>query len=434
MRLSPFLQIPLFTGQKNGSKAFGNEFRRVGAFKGLVRLTDSKDSDNGLNLNELLRPKEVFVRVYILQGHRLNPKDSDGSSDPYLIVKLAGHRVSTRDRYIKSNLEPDFYEAFEFPCTLPGDSRLEVKVMDWDGIGDDLIGSTVIDLEDRWFSKSWRKLKHKPIERRTLHAPSSSAPQGKLSMFIDILTADEAKRNPLIHIKPPAPEPYELRVIVWGCREVTIKDEFTEQNDLYVTGQLDVPGVEMQSTDTHLRSKNGKGNFNWRFKFPIYLPAKNPPRFRMQIWDLDFFSADDSICEIYMSLKGLCKKAFAKKDRIKVTRNRKERFWFEDLRHSNFPGNQGRLEVSMEIMPKVQAEQIPAGFGRSDPNCNPYLPEPEGRVQWSLWHPIDMLEEILGKNICRKLICIFVLAGLVTAIYFITPMIVSNVIANKIAH
>jgi len=30
------------------------------------------------------------------------------------------------------------------------------------------VGSTTIDIEDRWFSKSWRKMAIKPLERRTL--------------------------------------------------------------------------------------------------------------------------------------------------------------------------------------------------------------------------------------------------------------------------
>ena len=42
---------------------------------------------------------------------------------------------------------------------LPGTSQLIVDVMDKDTIGsDDLIGSTVIDLEDRWFDQNWQIL------------------------------------------------------------------------------------------------------------------------------------------------------------------------------------------------------------------------------------------------------------------------------------
>ena len=33
----------------------------------------------------------------------------------------------------------------------------------------------------------------------------------------------EIKREPILDISPPSPQPYELRVIIWECRDVTIK-------------------------------------------------------------------------------------------------------------------------------------------------------------------------------------------------------------------
>ena len=40
----------------------------------------------------------------------------------------------------------------DFEVELPGNSRLEVSLMDKNNIAyDSLIGSTVIDLEDRWY-------------------------------------------------------------------------------------------------------------------------------------------------------------------------------------------------------------------------------------------------------------------------------------------
>ena len=215
---APFQVISFYTGQKN-AKFESQKYRRSGYFKGLIRLQkpDVKSDEISATVKQLLQPKKVFVRVYILQGHRLNPKDDNGSSDPYLRVSLGDQHYDTSDRYIPTNLDPDFYEAYEFPAFLPGDSRLKITVMDHDGFQDDEIGSTSIDLEDRWFSKAWRKLPVKPVEFRTLHNSVSTAPQGKISMWVDILTVEEAKASPIYSIKPPPPQQYELRAIIWRC-------------------------------------------------------------------------------------------------------------------------------------------------------------------------------------------------------------------------
>lgn len=432
MHVKPFHEIKIFTGQKNAS-VVGSAFSEVGSFKGLIHLSADKEPQSDVDMKELLQPKSLFLRLYILRGIKLMPMDRNGKSDPYLIIKLGKHKISTRERHLKKTIDPEFYESFEIPCTLPGDSNLEISVMDWDGINDDLIGKTIIDIEDRWFSKNWRKINLKPLERRTLRNPTSSASQGKLEMWMELVTPTDAKRLPMVDIKPPPPQPFELRVIVWGCRDVTIKDTITEQNDLYITGHVSVPGLKRQQTDTHLRSKKGKGNFNWRMKWTLNLPVKPWPRLRFQIWDKDFFSANDFICESVLSLKGLCKQAMKKKDRVKLLVKGKDRFWIEDMRSPNDPDkSQGRMEISIELMPLEIASQLPAGFGRSDPNQNPFLPPPEGRVQWDIFSPLKMLKELLGENLYRKICCAFFLLIFISAFSFTAPMIFSNLVSNAI--
>jgi len=58
----------------------------------------------------------------------------------------------------------------------------------------------------------------------------------------------------------------------------------------------------------------------------------------------------------------------------------------------------GDLILSIELIPSVETKKRPAGKGRSDPNMNPFLPPPEGRVNWSLFHPLNLLYEILGPG------------------------------------
>ncbi len=53
-------------------------------------------------------------------------------------------------------LNPVFHQRFEFQTELPGVSILRINVMDADTLTkDDLIGSTIIDLEERIMSKQW---------------------------------------------------------------------------------------------------------------------------------------------------------------------------------------------------------------------------------------------------------------------------------------
>lgn len=69
----------------------------------------------------------VQVRVYILKGHNLQPKDSNGYSDPYVKLKLGKKTVSGRKKYKKRTLNPEWFQAYELSTQLPGDSQLKVQ-------------------------------------------------------------------------------------------------------------------------------------------------------------------------------------------------------------------------------------------------------------------------------------------------------------------
>eukprot|EP00475_Leptophrys_vorax_P034620 TRINITY_DN5614_c0_g1_i3.p1 TRINITY_DN5614_c0_g1~~TRINITY_DN5614_c0_g1_i3.p1 ORF type:complete len:792 (+),score=243.32 TRINITY_DN5614_c0_g1_i3:253-2628(+) len=431
MNLKPFEEFSLKVGKKGGKGR--NEERRVGKLKGVCHLVPPGQSSTSEFLKELMSPTEVFVRLYVLQGKQLTPMDEGGTSDPYLVVSLGRQKINLRKNHLDNTINPDFYETFEFPCQIPGVSELTISVWDWDGIGDDLIGSTVIDVEDRWFTPAWRALKKKPVESRTLRNPTSTLSQGKLTLWVDIMTPQDAKKNKLINIKPPAPVEYELRVIIWKTEDVTIKDEITEQNDLYLTGTFDVPKLQQrQRTDTHLRSKAGKGSFNWRMIFPVEVPLMDP-RFKVQIWDMDFFSANDSICEASISLRSLFNKAIATKGGHTklVGPDGEEKIWIDQLFHPNFPGkSQGKVQLSLELMPRLKCVEFPAGLGRDEPNQNPFLPPPEGRLQFNILKPWAFFRDILGDKIYAKCCCIIFCGLFIAAIATFAPTLLSTIVAK----
>jgi hypothetical protein len=87
---------------------------------------------------------------------------------------------------------------------------------------------------------------------------------------------------------------------------------------------VNAPGLKKQKTDTHWRSKKGKGNFNWRMKYPISIPGKNWPRLQIAAWDRDLLSSNDAIGEITYPLTALCKKALKNPGkRVKVVRKQR---------------------------------------------------------------------------------------------------------------
>ena len=51
---------------------------------------------------------------------------------------------------------------------------------------DEIVGSTIIDLEDRFYDKRWRQFKNKPIETRLLYHPDYEQSQGEITLWIDI--------------------------------------------------------------------------------------------------------------------------------------------------------------------------------------------------------------------------------------------------------
>jgi len=264
---------------------------------------------------------------------------------------------------------PSFYKCYELKPQFPNETQLEVSVYDWDQITpDELIGKTKIDLENRFFSQQWKNYELKPFEFRTLWNPTSKNPQGQIKLWIDILTEKEAAKRPMEPMSPPAPIEYEMRVVIWDTKEVAFKDE--KMSDIFCSCYPE--GQDPQVTDTHWRSEDHTGIFNWRMKFPISLPAAfKVPKVKFQIWDKDVLTPNDAIAEANLNLRSFYKKAY--RDRAPRQAIPKQ---FISMTHPSAQGIQGEMDVSIELLTLEEAKRFPAGFGRGEPNQNPFLEAP----------------------------------------------------------
>jgi hypothetical protein len=262
-----------------------------------------------------------------------------------------------------------FYKCYELKPQFPNETSLEISVWDWGKIiPDELIGTTKIDLENRYFSKQWKDYELKPYEFRTLWNPTSRSPQGQIKLWLEILTEKEASKIPMEQLSPPAPIEYELRVIVWDTKDVVFKDD--KMSDIFCSVYPE--GQDHQVTDTHWRSEDHNGIFNWRMKFPITLPAAfSVPKLKFQIWDKDILNPNDAIAEANLNLRSFYKKAYRNKSaRESLVKQ------YVAMTHPSAQGIQGQMNVSIELLTLEEAKRFPAGFGRGEPNQNPFLEEP----------------------------------------------------------
>ncbi|CAD5210284.1 unnamed protein product [Bursaphelenchus xylophilus] len=165
------------------------------------------------------------------------------------------------------------------------------------------------------------------IETRPLyHSVNPEMECGQLEMFVHIFPKVISDRIPSpIDISPRQPQPYQLRVVIWGLRNVILpKKSFGRPAaDLYVRCYLN--GMEKsQKTDIHFRCLDGAASFNWRFVFDFDYDVfqrqiqvyKKKRWFRkksselvdpfliIQIWDNNKFKKDRYIGQVQLDLLG----------------------------------------------------------------------------------------------------------------------------------
>lgn len=128
--------------------------------------------------------------------------------------------------------------------------------------GDDLIGESILDLEDRYFSADWNSVPNKPIEYRELYHPSSAVNQGTVKMWVEILpTTVDMSQFIEYDITPSPDEEYEVRVCVFETDELKMMDiEGTTDGFVKCFFEPD----KAKETDTHFRNQDGRCSWNYR--------------------------------------------------------------------------------------------------------------------------------------------------------------------------
>ncbi|KNC51096.1 uncharacterized protein AMSG_12039 [Thecamonas trahens ATCC 50062] len=343
-------------------------------------------------------PRPFVVRVYVLRAVGLVPSDSSGSCDPFVVIRHGAGKTQVIDdvkHRFKANSSPEFARCYQFDTMLVGAGEVSVEIWDYDKYSsNDLIGATSFDLEDRYFSRKWQRWTLKPIETRKLFSPTSRGVQSALDMFVDILEPAYARRNPPVSLATHLPQPFELRVVVWNTEKVRLRDK--NMSDIFINMRYNEG--KPQKSDIHYRSKNGEGNFNYRFVFgsdEVILGGSHTAnaRLKIQVYDKDYLNANDALCEANLDLSAFMRSARRMKDGKQLKKQ-----WVK-MSHPAFEGVSGKVEISLELLPAHIAQAYPVGLGRKDPNANPYLPPPNRpRDSYAPWRLDKKFTNFLLQN------------------------------------
>ncbi|CEM05827.1 unnamed protein product [Vitrella brassicaformis CCMP3155] len=415
------------------------------------------------------KEERVRVHLYVLTGRNLTNIDTFGKSDPFLEVSMAGKKVVS-SKVFNENLNPDFYEHIEMTATIPGDAMLTIAVIDKGALINRLIGKTSIDLEDRWMALRYCKPTDEEIKNPIKEQPTESAVDGKrddelppfrisspleimplhvdesgsglatgtLRYFIDMVEESEDYRE--IDLKELySPTEFELRVIVWKVTDIDVFQDCGQRNDVMIEITLHVRAFEDQQadpitlkTDVHKFAHDTAG-FNWRMLFPVKLPAA-AVEMKVRMIDCDTIGPHDVIYEEeVVPIDGLCRYSLDRQPRETPAKSdnsgccpyicrdvlgccgggeeivdgmRRPRGLCPGRRRNIFI-KPAKLHLSLQMVPIDQARENPVGQGRKEPNVSPFLPEPQGRVQWimCIQRPCKFLEILIGRRCCRRLQC-----------------------------
>ncbi|CAD7964088.1 unnamed protein product [Amoebophrya sp. A120] len=325
-------------------------------------------------------PNRVRARLYFVKGICIYGKAS-GFANPYLEFTLGkAIFVSMRNMFCSNTNTPTFYRLEERDIRMPEDSQLEIELKDHPA--DAVIGSTCIDLEDRWHSDTWRSLEMVPSENRGLWTLENvGMSRGSLNCWVELLDSVKSSEQKASTLRAPPAQEIEIRVVIWDTKAIRIVDD--DHTDVTLTANLDCAEYfgeypSIQDTDVHYGSKSGDAVFNWRVVYPhIRMPTKSCT-LQISVFDYNMMSGNVFIADVNLDLKKYLEKVARDMDSIEV--NSDLEFKNASFTEENPDVGLGSVNISMWVLTQSEADAMPVGLARNEPNVNPQLITPlEGR-------------------------------------------------------
>src|SRR3989338_11224232 len=105
--------------------------RRMAAGEGRHHHFMRKLLTNGLQATaEPSETKPISICVTVHKGRGLPPRDSNGLSDPYVVLQYGVNSAKTK--IVRKNLNPEWNETFNLGSLIADENIITLKVWDWD--------------------------------------------------------------------------------------------------------------------------------------------------------------------------------------------------------------------------------------------------------------------------------------------------------------
>ena len=95
------------------------------------------------------------------------------------------------------------------------------------------------------------------------------------------------------------------------------------------------------------------------------------------------------------------------KNKIKFDDKNEPNKFFVDLMGKNDKGKvtcMAKVRLQVDVLPMRLAEKNKVGKARDSPNHSPFLPQPQGRLEFSM-NPLKMINQLVGPALKRKIYC-----------------------------
>ena len=413
---------------------------------------------------KILIKKDVIIKIYITEINLL----IDNISDFYFKIFIGDE--------LKFNSDNDnLNENIEIKKSFPSNCLLRFELWEKNKYENDkLLGYTIdeniIDLENRFYNYKWINIQDKPIEKIILVNDNILKKEiGNIFLWIEINEKDnkeekekkeeeekklenEEEKTYKINLKNiPNPLNFKLKNNIkentFQIRCIVYDIEYTDainnvnkiKNDLFIISK--VKNSNPQYSDIHYNC-NGYGYFNWRFIFNISYSSINENNI------INFSICDNSINNIelcsgnfnYTQILNISNNLnipliYSKKFNDEINKENKNEILFEN--DKNFWINlyntnvvKGRIKINFEIIPFEIAKNWEIGKGRNNPNINPYLPYPIGRIKF-FCSPFKLIKNIIPNDkIRKKIYCLICCTFIIFYFIFLIPYIIYHLLGE----